>query len=178
MARLTEVDEQGNWCLKGLSWEAIHTGKKVTQDIWEKLYGALCKLKDYEEEEHEKEIEDITDDDGMLNVIAWKEHSEPYQPRICTDKECPYNKGTDCPAAAGCGGYEPKQTNADRIRAMSNEELGEILLCPYDTAGKSINIMPCVKDGVMKNVSIEECRKCMLDWLQSEAEEERRETVE
>ena len=85
-----------------------------------------------------------------------------------------------CDSATGyCNGFEPiYETNADRIRAMSNEELGEILLCPYDKAGKSINIMPCVKDGVMKNVSIEECRKCMLEWLQSEADEERRETVE
>lgn len=49
MARLTEKDKQGNWCLKGLPWESIHTGKTITQDIWEKLYGALCKLKDYEE---------------------------------------------------------------------------------------------------------------------------------
>lgn len=65
-----------------------------------------------------------------------------------------------------------KQTNADKIRAMSDEELAKIILCPYDTAGKPIDIMPCVKDGnIQELVSPEDCKKCMLEWLQSEVEE-------
>lgn len=49
MQRLTEKDNQGNWCLKGVRWEQLHVGQVITREVNEKLYGALCKLKDYEE---------------------------------------------------------------------------------------------------------------------------------
>ena len=66
---------------------------------------------------------------------------------------------------------KPK-TNADRIRSMSDDELTDIILCPYDTAGKPENIMPCVRDGnIQEPVSPEYCKKCMMGWLQSEVEE-------
>lgn len=65
-----------------------------------------------------------------------------------------------------------KMTNADRIRSMSDEELTKIILCPYDTAGKPIEIMPCVRDGnVQELVPPEDCKKCIMEWLQSEVEE-------
>lgn len=58
-----------------------------------------------------------------------------------------------------------KQTNADRIRNMSDEELAEFNLCPHMVNWKKGNYDTCAhpngKDG---------CKKCMLDWLQSEAE--------
>ena len=58
---------------------------------------------------------------------------------------------------------KPK-TNADRIRSMSDDELTDIILCPYDTAGKPENIMPCVRDGnIQELVSPEYCKKCMMD---------------
>ncbi len=63
-------------------------------------------------------------------------------------------------------------SNADCIRSMIDEELTEIILCPYDTAGKPAHIMPCVRDGnIQELVSPEYCKKCMMDWLQSEVEE-------
>ena len=49
MNRLTEHDDQGNWCLKGVAWNMLHVGQVITKEIWEKLYGALWKLKDYED---------------------------------------------------------------------------------------------------------------------------------
>lgn len=49
MNRLTEHDEQGNWRLKGVAWNQLHTGQVITEEVWEKLYGALWKLKDYED---------------------------------------------------------------------------------------------------------------------------------
>lgn len=53
---------------------------------------------------------------------------------------------------------KPK-TNADRIRSMSDDELTDIILCPYDTAGKPANIMPCVRDGnIQELVSPEYCK--------------------
>lgn len=49
MARLTIKDEQGNWALKGVKWNQLHVGEMITQQVQEKIYGALAKLKDYED---------------------------------------------------------------------------------------------------------------------------------
>lgn len=49
MNRLTEKDERGNWRLKGIPWESLREGQVITKEVCEKLYGALCKLKDYED---------------------------------------------------------------------------------------------------------------------------------
>lgn len=34
-------------------------------------------------------------------------------------------------------------TNGDKIRAMTDEELAEVIMCPYDTAREPLDIMPC-----------------------------------
>lgn len=49
MKRLTQKDEQGNWCLKGVSWERLHEGQVITKPLRERLYGALWKLMEYED---------------------------------------------------------------------------------------------------------------------------------
>ena len=50
MNRLTQKEDCGNWCLKGLPWDKIHPGHQtLTQEDYERLYGALHKLLDYEE---------------------------------------------------------------------------------------------------------------------------------
>ena len=53
---------------------------------------------------------------------------------------------------------EKKETNADRIRNMSDEELAEYLPCPHMVNWKKGNYDACVhpngKDG---------CKKCMLN---------------
>lgn len=61
--RLTETDDLGNWGVKGLPWKELQVGQTITQQIREKLYGCLCKLKDYEKiglspEEVEKMMEE------------------------------------------------------------------------------------------------------------------------
>lgn len=54
-------------------------------------------------------------------------------------------------------------TNADRIRAMSDEELAVALMCPaeYDTAFNKNNDCRAEMD---KN-----CCKCTLNWLKQES---------
>lgn len=52
-----------------------------------------------------------------------------------------------------------KQNNADRIRAMTDEELADWL---YEWAGSSIN---CDSDCVGTT-----CRECWLEWLKQEAD--------
>lgn len=70
-----------------------------------------------------------------------------------------------------CPNQRKKQTNADRIRSMGDEDLTKIIMCPYDTAGKPIEIMPCAKDGIQELRPPEDCKKCMMEWLQQEVEE-------
>lgn len=48
MSRLTQTDDSGNWSLKGLPWKDTYVGQVITRNTEEKIYGALCKLKDYE----------------------------------------------------------------------------------------------------------------------------------
>lgn len=50
MGRFTEKNANGNWRLKGLPWKKTYPGTQViTKDESGILYGALCKLKDYED---------------------------------------------------------------------------------------------------------------------------------
>ena len=49
MQRLTEKDDLGHWFLKGLEWGQLREGQVITKKVSERLYGALCKLKDYED---------------------------------------------------------------------------------------------------------------------------------
>ena len=89
-------------------------------------------------------------------------------------KEC-----NQCPHEFNDKNLEPckdcvpkKKTNADRIRAMSDEELAELItsgelcaICPMcDFYGKDLCYIE--NDNTEKNFS-----KGILSWLQSEAEE-------
>lgn len=49
MERLTRKDNNGKWCLKGVPWEKLHVGERITNEIWESLYGSLFKLMRYED---------------------------------------------------------------------------------------------------------------------------------
>lgn len=49
MQRLTQKDDQGNWSLKGVTWESLYEGQVVTKELRERLYGALWKLMEYED---------------------------------------------------------------------------------------------------------------------------------
>lgn len=58
------------------------------------------------------------------------------------------------------------QTNADRIRAMTNDQLVK-LFTAFEYDGKPI--FSCPADG--PNCSMEnECRECFLSWLKQEAD--------
>lgn len=48
MMRLTEKDANGNWRLKDLKWSDLHEGN-LPKSARDAIYGALCKLLDYEE---------------------------------------------------------------------------------------------------------------------------------
>ena len=77
-----------------------------------------------------------------------------YEIIIKTDSE-EYYKATENFARKLIDHAKPL-TNADRIRAMSDEELADIVVCPHTG-----NWDLC-RDG---------CKKCRLEWLKQPAEE-------
>ena len=63
-----------------------------------------------------------------------------------------------CPECCGAAVQFVPSTNADRIRAMSDEELAVVIMCPYDTEHPL-----CIQSPG--------CVDCCLRWLQQPAEE-------
>lgn len=55
-----------------------------------------------------------------------------------------------------------KQTNADKIRNMSDEELADVL---FDNCLEVMKLEECTNTD---NCGV--CKRCVLDWLRSEAE--------
>lgn len=49
MERLTQKDEQGNWCIRGLRWRDTYPGAVITRNTYERIYGVSNKLLDYED---------------------------------------------------------------------------------------------------------------------------------
>lgn len=49
MGRLTKKETSGKWRVEGIPWEKIRKGEVITEDMRQRLYGCLCKLKDYED---------------------------------------------------------------------------------------------------------------------------------
>lgn len=90
----------------------------------------------------------FTDGMNILDVIAWMPLPEPY--RVSAENAQP----EETPLT------EQPQTNADRIRSMTDEELALAVMCPADITGGDTK---CDRYG--------NCRKCTLDWLQRESEE-------
>ena len=63
-------------------------------------------------------------------------------------------------------------TNGDRIRRMTDEELADIVFCPYDTAGEPEEIMPCLwEQETQTMVAQDKCKACMMAWLGKEVNE-------
>lgn len=59
--------------------------------------------------------------------------------------------------------FMPPMTNGDRIRAMSDKELAEVIMCPMEFNG--------IKDLCAKNPGFT-CVECSLQWLQEPAKED------
>lgn len=70
-----------------------------------------------------------------------------------------------------CCRCDSRQTNADRIRNMSDDELASVL---FSGCIDSMDLEECpyyVSESKLDNNKIRKiCKKCTLDWLQSEAE--------
>ena len=83
--------------------------------------------------------------------------------KICANEDCTWRGHTDH-ISVGCLGFEP-QTNADRIRAMSDEELAEKI------AGQ-VACMECPISQMCGRTDIERCIDVWLSWLKAPADKE------
>lgn len=80
----------------------------------------------------------FTDGWSKANVTAWMPLPEPYRE-----------------------GDPPKQTNADRIRSMTDEEMAIHMMCPNEMGLAEIE---CDK------IDCCNCYECLLNWLRAESE--------
>ena len=108
----------------------------------------------------DKEMEDLKNivTDTLANVCAMADKHN-----IDRDSMLKYfaDMLTALAEFASIQNYETKQTNADRIRNMSDEELAEFMSCPY---------MKDMYDECVHGWHDYDCSKCKLEWLKSEAE--------
>lgn len=49
MSRLTQKENDGRWCMRGLPWEDVREGAVITKKAAEMIYACFYKLKDYED---------------------------------------------------------------------------------------------------------------------------------
>ena len=94
--RLTEKDDLGHWFLKGLEWGQLREGKVITKAVAQKLYGALCKLKDYEDTgcnpDDVERLNDFTQNEAVklvqkLNAEEKKHRWIPVEERLTEEDE-------------------------------------------------------------------------------------------
>lgn len=47
--KLIQKDDYGNFGIKGLPWESLYIGRIITPEVYEKIYGCIFKLMEYED---------------------------------------------------------------------------------------------------------------------------------
>lgn len=90
---------------------------------------------------------------GIEAMSGTCKYPESVCPHMTVLRGKSYCDSTPCQLTGGL----PKQSNGDRIRGMSDGELAEIIVCPFDT-----DPSVCSYKGV--------CSDCCLDWLKQPVE--------
>lgn len=85
---------------------------------------------------------------GRESMSGICKYPESICPHMTVLKGKSYCDATPCQLT----GELPKQTFGDKIRSMNDDELAEIIMCPYDT-----DPSVCSYKGT--------CEKCCLEWL-------------
>ena len=80
-----------------------------------------------------------------------------------------------CELCHGAGAIEAPMTNADRIRAMTDEELVNL---HYSGSAHCIASDPTVCDRHDFIGNLTPCEQCYLKWLQQPAEEDKHENLD
>lgn len=196
MERLTERTAVGILVKENYEKESLKTlyscyGEKPNSyySNCEEGYCAMEKLADYEDAEEQgrlfklpcmdKFLESVSnqDFDGRISEVVEMLEEKQLYGTISLIKDLKYyldlaieEKAHTCNCQRNsnsidnepCCRCDSKHTNADRIRNMSDEELADTL---FNSCLEVMHIDEC---PYADNVG--ECKKCLLDWLQSEAE--------
>ena len=91
----------------------------------------------------------------------------------CYKRECEWECRGECDLEYGCSQRIAHQTNAERIRNMTNEELADMIMhidgqdmCDVFKFCK--NLPECDPDGEIPD---ENCKRCLIEWLGRECDE-------
>ena len=125
------------------------------QNIVADILASVCAMADKHNIDRDSMLKYLAD---MLTTFAEVATIQNYETNHTCN--CQYNNNSrDSEPCCRC---DSRQTNADRIRNMSDEELADTL---FDSCLEVMHIDECpnVDDVGM-------CKKCILNWLQSEAE--------
>ena len=68
------------------------------------------------------------------------------------------------------GSLEPHITNADRIRAMSDEELAHAIL--YDFESETDERIPWCNFTNCNKMLMSDCEECIVTWLKNEVDDD------
>ena len=87
-----------------------------------------------------------------------------------------------CPVCGGIGSHEIQMTNADHIRAMSDEEMTEWITAGENCIRTLCDIIcggECNAIATFKKSGAEACKEIVMKWLQQPAgEEDKRENLD
>ena len=97
MGNLIERNESGEWNLRGVPWKCLGEGSVITKEVRERLYGALCKLLDYEKtglspeevrnaaekQKSKRVIKKVQDTDLNIGTLTFKAGTKTYWCPIC-----------------------------------------------------------------------------------------------
>lgn len=119
------------------------------QSIVTDTLASVCTMADKHNIDRDSMLKYFAD---MLTAFAEAASIQNYE----TNHTCNCQHNSDSRGNESCCRCDSRQTNADRIRNMSDEELADFL--------DDVGIPPC--DCCCHN----ECESCWKDWLQSEAE--------
>lgn len=90
MGRLTQTDNLGNWCVKGLPWKDTYVGSLIIKNTEEKMHAAFCKLLEYEEtglSPEKIEILQKENENLILDNRAYVEENEKLLKRLTEGKD-------------------------------------------------------------------------------------------
>lgn len=103
----------------------------------------------------------------MIEFLAKEEKERPTIKIFCLIRwdDCIYPE-IECNQ---CEIAQKEQTNYEKVKEMSIEDMALMIMCPYDTLGD--DVMPCIDSDT---ASQKQCYECTLNWLKKEAKNEER----
>lgn len=157
MKRLTEKDDLGNWCLKGVRWEQLRAGQVITKEVSERLYGALCKLRDYEDTgcipDDVERLNDFTQNEAVklvqkLNAEEKKHRWIPVEERL--PEEASWCEQYNCEVRSMVKDIKAyHQSNTEAGLEVSNEAMAHFLVyVEHEHIGNTHFVKSCAVDEV------------------------------